>query len=81
MQERAKSRTHELEPANLLAQSLHPSAYEHDPGFRRFREESGLPFHPYPEFNKADLDERQELYRKIAELVWRPAELRDLAEN
>jgi hypothetical protein len=66
---------------NLLAQSLHPSAYEHDPGFRRFREESGLPFHPHPEFNKADLDERQELYRIIAELVWDPSLLRNLAES
>ena len=29
---------------NLLAQSLHPIAYENKPGFRRFREEMGLPF-------------------------------------
>lgn len=61
---------------NLLAQSLHPSAYEHDPGFRRFKEESGLPFHPHPEFKKADLDERQDLYRRIAERVWDPARLK-----
>ncbi len=57
---------------NLLAQSLHENAYERNPGFRRFREESGLPFRPHAEFLKADLDARQELYRRIAEQIWNP---------
>ena len=57
---------------NLLAQSLHMKAYEHDPGFRRFREESGLPFRPHPQFKKADVDERQRLYQQLAGLVWNP---------
>lgn len=60
---------------NLLAQSLHPKTYEHDPGFRRFREESGLPFQPHESFRKADLDARQVLYGMIAERVWNPATL------
>lgn len=64
---------------NILAQSLHPSAYEHDPGFRRFREESGLPFCPHSEFRKADLDERQALYQQIAERLWDPCVLMKLA--
>jgi hypothetical protein len=55
---------------NLLAQSLNPAAYEHDPGFRSFREESGLPFRTHPEFKKADLDARQSLYQNLAEQIW-----------
>ena len=55
---------------NLLAQSLHETAYDHNPGFRRFREESGLCFRPHVDFKKADLDARQELYREIAEQIW-----------
>jgi hypothetical protein len=52
---------------NLLARSLNVKAYDHNPGFLRFIESSKLPFKPHPEFKKADLDARQELYRKIAE--------------
>ena len=56
---------------NLLARSLHPQCYENNPGFLRYLSESGLPFKPYPSaFTKADLDERQELYRLIAEQIW-----------
>ena len=61
---------------NLLAQSLHESAYDHNPGFRKFRDESGLSFKPHKEFKKADLDLRQELYREIAEQIWSPNNLR-----
>jgi len=60
---------------NLLAQSLNETAYEHNPGFRRFQEESGLPFTPHPAFKKADLDARQDLYRRIAEQIWNPENL------
>jgi len=60
---------------NLLARSLHPNCYERNPGFMRFVRESGLPFRPHEQFKKADLDERCELYRRIAELVWNPEDL------
>ena len=60
---------------NLLAQSLHELAYENDPGFKRFVNESGLPFRPHAEFKKADLDARQMLYGQIAEQVWSPDNL------
>jgi hypothetical protein len=60
---------------NLLAQSLNPKAYEHDPGFRRFREESGLPFKSHAHFRKSDLDERQSLYQKLAMEIWNPESL------
>lgn len=60
---------------NLLAQSLHENAYEHDPGFRRFLEESGLSFKPHAEFKMADLDARQDLCQKLAEEIWNPENL------
>lgn len=66
---------------NLLARSLHPKAYEHDPGFRRFRENSGLSFRAHPQFRKADLDERQRLYQELAELVWSPTVLLEIAHE
>jgi len=55
---------------NLLARSLHDLAYSHNPGFLRFIEQSGLPFVPHGQFKKADLDNRQALYRAIAEAIW-----------
>ena len=60
---------------NLLAQSLHEKAYEHNPGFRRFIDETGLDFQPYTEFKKADLDARQKLYQALAEKIWNPENL------
>jgi len=57
---------------NILAQSLHEKTYDHNPGFLRFLDESGLAFQPHAEFKKADLDARQELYRQIAEQIWNP---------
>jgi len=60
---------------NLLAQSLHDKAYEHNPGFRKFRDQTGLLFKAHAGFKKADLDSRQELYRQIAEQIWNPESL------
>jgi hypothetical protein len=65
---------------NLLARSLHENAYDHNPGFRRFREETGLPFHPHADFLKADVDARQELYRLLAEQIWSPDRIEREAE-
>ena len=47
----------------------------HDPGFRRFMEDTGLAFQPYAEFRKAEMDARQELYQALAEEIWNPANL------
>jgi uncharacterized protein with ParB-like and HNH nuclease domain len=60
---------------NLLARSLHEQCYDHNPGFLRLVETSGLPFNPHPEFKTADLDARGDLYRQIAERVWNPDQL------
>lgn len=60
---------------NLLARSLHPQCYEHNPGFVKFVRESGLPFQAHPQFKRADLDARQDLLRQIAERIWDPEQL------
>ena len=61
---------------NMLAQSLHEKAYEHDPGFRRFIDRTGIPFRPHTKFRKADMDARHDLYRQLAEQIWNPENLR-----
>ena len=76
----AKKRPHYLKQ-NLLAQSLHEKAYERDSGFARFVRSSGLPFTAHAEFRKADLDARQDLYRRLAEEVWSPERLTQAAES
>ena len=60
---------------NLLACSLHEQAYDHNPGFRQFIAESGLPFRAHAEFKKVLLDARQDLYRQFAERIWDPMRL------
>lgn len=60
---------------NLLARSLHPQCYDHNPGFLRFVKESGLPFEPHTQFTSADLEERGRLYRQLAERIWNPDDL------
>lgn len=55
---------------NLLARSLHPMCYAHNPGFLKLKKETGLPFKEFTEFKKADFDERFKLYKGIAELLW-----------
>ncbi|MCY4537170.1 MAG: DUF262 domain-containing protein [Chloroflexi bacterium] len=64
---------------NLLAASLHPKTYEKNPNFTTFVKRTGLPFKPHTEFKRADLLERQELYRQICEQIWNPDRL--LANN
>lgn len=56
---------------NVLAKSFHPEWYKSNPSFLSYRDSSGLPFKPYPvDFKKANIDERQELYRLICEQIW-----------
>jgi hypothetical protein len=71
----AKSKREHYNSQNLLARSLHPMAYQNNPGFNSFLKRTGLPFRPHDQFKRADLDERNELYRQLAELVWNPASL------
>lgn len=55
---------------NLLVKSLHPKAYENNPNFAGMIRTLGLPFKAHVSFNKADIDERQELVQKICEAIW-----------
>jgi len=66
---------------NLLARSLHPNCYDHNPGFKRFVQESDLPFRSMEQFRKANLDERTDLYRQLADQVWDPNQLQHEAEG
>ena len=66
---------------NLLAKSLHADCYKHNPGFIRFKDNFGMPFKTYPVFKKKDMDEHQELYRKLAELDRSPERLVKAAEE
>jgi uncharacterized protein with ParB-like and HNH nuclease domain len=65
----AKKRKHYVSQ-NLLAWSLHEQCYERNPGFLSYIEEEGLPFEPFDEFHKAELDQRHALYRELADRVW-----------
>jgi len=64
---------------NLLAQSLHPKAYDRHPGFQQFIKSTGLPFRPHPSFKKPDMEARCALYIKLAERIWDPKQLLTLA--
>ncbi len=57
---------------NLLAQTLNEQCYQKNPNFRAYIQQSELPFKPYTHFKKADMDERQDLYRMICEEIWSP---------
>ncbi len=60
---------------NLLARSLHPQCYDHNPGFIRFLQGTGLPFRPYEHFTKVEMQERCQLYMQLAERIWNPEDL------
>ncbi|HEY2975874.1 MAG TPA: DUF262 domain-containing protein [Pyrinomonadaceae bacterium] len=60
---------------NILAKSLHPKCYQHNPGFLKYVKTSGLLFQAHKEFTKSELDARHDLYRKLAEQIWNPSRL------
>lgn len=70
---------------NLLSQSLHERAYEHNPGFIRFNKsfekEMRLCFKPHIEFKREDLDARQALYQALAEKIWDAKNIQLMAES
>jgi uncharacterized protein with ParB-like and HNH nuclease domain len=65
---------------NVLAKSLNPQFYSHNPGFIQFKNVSQLPFEKHEHFKKADLDKRQALYTRLAEDIWSPSRLTEVAE-
>jgi hypothetical protein len=61
---------------NLLARSLTREAYEREPGFRHFIEETGLEFRAQDRpFRKEVIEERLKLYQSLCERIWDPAQL------
>jgi hypothetical protein len=64
---------------NLLARSLHPTCYENNPGFLNFIADTGLPFRPLETFRSAELEERSNLCLKLAERIWNPEQLMEVA--
>ena len=66
---------------NLLAGSLDGITYHNNPGFRAFMDTSGLPFKPYEVFDVDAINERQELYRQLAEHIWSTDSIRRAAEG
>lgn len=60
---------------NLLARSLHEQCYERHPGFLAYIRQEALPFEPLPQFRKAEMEARQQLYRQLADRVWDPLQL------
>jgi uncharacterized protein with ParB-like and HNH nuclease domain len=57
---------------NFLAASLHPDFYNHNSNFQHFIQRYELPFKPYERFDRKSLEERQELYIQLANLIWNP---------
>lgn len=55
---------------NILAQSLHPLAYQKHPGFKQAMAKHNLNFQNHEQFNKADLEARNGLYCELAKRVW-----------
>ena len=60
---------------NALAQSLHETFYQNNPGFQQTIEKYRLPFRAREQFAKADLEERSILYCQLAALIWSPDQL------
>lgn len=60
---------------NILAQSLNEKCYQNNPQFRNFIEKHQLPFKPHREFKKADIMERQLLFKMICCNIWNPEKL------
>lgn len=63
---------------NLLAKSLNESAYSNNPPLKKLIA-AGLPFAGHPQFRKADIEQRQELYGQIAKQLWNPDRLKECA--
>jgi hypothetical protein len=57
---------------NALAKSLCSKYYERNPSLTKFISQSGLPLKAHETFAIKDMNERQELYIKLAEMIWNP---------
>ena len=65
---------------NLYAASLAPGVYQHQPQFEAFRTKNNLPFRAFLVFGKEEQTKRRELVNALADLVWSPERLNQVAE-
>lgn len=61
--------------ANALAQALHETFYEKNPGFKQTLQRHGLKFEPHVTFGLIEMEKRSDLYCQFAELIWAPSRL------
>ena len=55
---------------NLLAKSLCEKCYQNNPEFLKYLKTNNLSFQAHKEFQKADIEKRQLLYKAICEEIW-----------
>lgn len=66
---------------NLLAQALCELTYQNNPNFLSMKKALDLPFKPHADFKKADIQERQSLYKAICESIWGTKAFADEDQN
>lgn len=66
---------------NLLAQTLHKDCYVKNPNFINWFKSNNLSFKPHAQFNKKDIEEREILYRELAEVIWSLNRFDELAKD
>ena len=60
---------------NILTKSLTSLCYSSNPSFTNFIRDNNLPFKFYDDFDLQSLNERNDLYKKLAELIWSPSQI------
>lgn len=65
---------------NMYAASLSDTAYEHQPKFKSAKAKYELLFTPYEKFGKDEQLERTELVKQLANLIWSPERLQEIAD-
>jgi uncharacterized protein with ParB-like and HNH nuclease domain len=66
---------------NIYAASLDASAYIHQPKFKASAKRYNFPFAPYDSFGKDQQLERRKLVKELAEYVWSPDRLQEIADE
>jgi hypothetical protein len=55
---------------NSLAQTLRAEVYSNNPGLARVRSDDAIPFKPFEDFGRAELEVREKAISVLAERVW-----------
>ena len=65
---------------NMYAASLSHAAYEHQPKFKSAKAKHDFLFIPYDKFGKEEQLARTELIKQLANLIWSPERLQEIAD-